>query len=67
MANKIMSDGWHMIAGHRVYVEGGLARHPDFYGSLYVWNKELRVYNNILPCKPGRIRYYHRVGKLIAK
>ena len=64
---QMMSDGWHTIAGHRVYVENGMVRRPDFYGSLYYWNKELRVYCNLLPCNPERIRYYARVGNLFAK
>lgn len=64
---KTMSDGWHTVAGHRVYVEDGLVRRPDFYGSLYYWDDKLGVYNNLLPCRPERIRYYARVGKLRAK
>lgn len=63
---KTISDGWHTVAGHRVYVEDGLVRRPDFYGSLYYWDDKCGVYNNLLPCQPERVRYYARVGKLRA-
>lgn len=64
---KTLSDGWHTIAGYHVYVEDGLVRRPDFYGSLYRWCSEYNCYTNILPCWPGKIRYWARIGKLIAK
>ena len=64
---KKMTDGWHTIRGYRVYVEDGLVRRPDFYGSLYRWDDSINAYNNLLPCTPDRLRYYNRKGNLISK
>lgn len=60
---KKLSDGWHTVAGYRVYIEDGFVIIPDIGGSLYYrHNKDGMI--NLLPCKPERIRYYARVGNL---
>lgn len=64
MSNTKLYDGWHTIAGYRVYCEDGLVRRTDDGGSLYYWNDKYCMCINLLPCKPARIRYYARVGKL---
>lgn len=58
-----MKDGWHRIAGISCYVQDGLVRRPE-WGSLYKWDKSINAYNNLLPCKPERIRYYDRKDNL---
>lgn len=63
---KKISDGWHTIFGYRCYVEAGLVRRPDFSGSLYRWDEQIKAYNNLLPCTPERIRYYGRKENLHA-
>lgn len=64
MTNNKLHDGWHTIAGYRVYCEDGYVIRPYDGGSLYYWYNKLGCHINLLPCKPSRIRYYARVGKL---
>lgn len=60
---KKLSDGWHTICGYNCWVENGLVRRTEC-GSLYHYDKNIGCFNNLLPCKPERIRYYSRVNNL---
>lgn len=68
MSNKNrLSDGWHRIAGHLLYIDDGHAIRPAAGGSLYMWSDKYNCYINILPCKPSRIRYYASIENLRLK
>lgn len=58
-----MKDGWHKIAGIQCYVKDGMVIRPE-WGSLYRWDNTIHAYNNLLPCKPERIRYYSKKENL---
>ena len=64
MSSTKLYTGWQTIAGYRVYCEDGLVTRLSYGDRLYYWNDKYGKWINLLPCKPSRIRYYARVGKL---